>query len=76
MAGVRRAIPTIPPCKIEVVKVGWIGVGVMGYPMAGNLIAAGQSVTAHDVNAENASRLLERGATVPRSEHAAGLDEI
>jgi 3-hydroxyisobutyrate dehydrogenase-like beta-hydroxyacid dehydrogenase len=48
-------------------KIGWVGVGQMGFPMAGNLIAAGHSVTAYDVIADNASRLTERGATIAGS---------
>ncbi len=35
-------------------RIGFIGLGVMGAPMAGHLLAAGHPVTVHDLNAEAA----------------------
>lgn len=43
-------------------RVGFIGVGTMGNPMAANLLAAGHRLTVHDVRAEPAANLLDAGA--------------
>ena len=39
--------------------IGFIGLGVMGKPMAGNLAKAGYSLTVHDKNAATADRLSQ-----------------
>ena len=44
-------------------KIGLIGLGNMGAPMAGWLLKAGFLLVVHDVRAEAAAGLLERGAT-------------
>jgi 3-hydroxyisobutyrate dehydrogenase len=44
------------------VKVGFIGVGSIGSPMAGQLLRAGHQLTVHDVRRENAASLLAAGA--------------
>ncbi len=43
-------------------KVGWIGVGHMGKPMAMNVLAAGFDVKVHDLDRNAATDLLEAGA--------------
>lgn len=43
-------------------KVGFIGVGNMGNPMATNLVKAGHELTVHDLRRESATNLLEMGA--------------
>ncbi len=43
-------------------KLGFIGTGNMGNPMAANLIKAGHQVTVHDLRREAAANLLEMGA--------------
>ena len=43
-------------------KIGFIGTGNMGNPMATNLIKAGHQLTVHDVRREAATNLLELGA--------------
>jgi 3-hydroxyisobutyrate dehydrogenase len=43
-------------------RVGFIGLGNMGGPMCGHLVAAGYDVTAHDLNSEALSRLVSAGA--------------
>jgi 3-hydroxyisobutyrate dehydrogenase-like beta-hydroxyacid dehydrogenase len=43
-------------------KVGFIGLGNMGNPMATNLIKAGHQLTVHDLRRESATNLLEMGA--------------
>ena len=42
---------------------GLIGLGIMGRPMARNLLAAGYSVTVHDVNRAAVEELVTAGAT-------------
>ena len=57
-------------------RIGWIGTGVMGAPMAGHLLAAGHAVVAYTRSREKAEALIERGATwaaTPR-EAAEGAD--
>ena len=43
-------------------KVGFIGTGNMGNPMAANIIKAGHQLTVHDLRREAATNLLEMGA--------------
>ncbi len=43
-------------------RIGWIGLGVMGFSMCGHLRAAGYSVTAHTRTARKAEPLIEQGA--------------
>ena len=43
-------------------KVGFVGTGNMGGPMAANLIKAGHDLTIHDLRRESATNLLEMGA--------------
>ena len=43
-------------------KIGFIGTGNMGNPMAANLIRAGHRLTVHDLRREAATNLLEMGA--------------
>ena len=40
-------------------RIGFIGLGIMGHPMAGHLAAAGHPLTVFDVSAAAAQRLLE-----------------
>ena len=48
-------------------KIGWIGAGQMGVPMAGNLLTAGHTVSVFDVNPDGVAALVERGATAADS---------
>lgn len=43
-------------------RVGWIGTGVMGAPMAGHLFAAGHPVTVYNRSKEKTAKLVEKGA--------------
>jgi 3-hydroxyisobutyrate dehydrogenase len=45
-----------------VTRVGFVGLGNMGGPMCGHLVAAGFDVTAFDLNSEALGRLVEVGA--------------
>jgi 3-hydroxyisobutyrate dehydrogenase len=44
-------------------KIGFIGTGNMGNPMAANLIRAGHQLTVHDLRREATTNLVELGAT-------------
>ncbi len=52
-------------------KIGFIGLGNMGGPMALNLIKAGHTLVVHDVRRPAAAPHLERGATWAESPRAA-----
>jgi len=43
-------------------KIGWIGTGIMGNPMAGHLMAAGYKVNIHNRSREKTKNLVENGA--------------
>lgn len=64
MAAAPRDIPTTRHWESDVLKIGWIGVGQMGYPMARNLLDAEHSITAHDVNRDSAERLAGHRAAI------------
>jgi 3-hydroxyisobutyrate dehydrogenase len=55
-------------------KIGFIGLGNMGSPMAQNLIKAGHAVTGFDVSEFATDRLAADGATAARSIAAACKD--
>jgi len=57
-------------------NVGWVGVGRMGLPMAGHLLAAGHAITAFDVAPAGVAALVARGASAAASPAAAarGMD--
>jgi 3-hydroxyisobutyrate dehydrogenase len=59
-------------------KVGFIGVGNMGNPMAANLQKAGHTLQVHDIKREAAQNLLDAGATWVNSpkEAATGVDIV
>jgi 2-hydroxy-3-oxopropionate reductase len=43
-------------------KIGFIGLGIMGKPMAKNLVKAGYKLIVHDINKEPVKELVETGA--------------
>ena len=59
-------------------KLGFIGVGSIGSPMAGQLLRAGHALVVHDVRRQNAAPLLDAGATWADSPAAvaAGCDVV
>src|SRR5262245_13113518 len=59
-------------------KLGFIGVGNMGNPMAANLQKAGHTLQVHDIKREAAQNLLDAGATWANSptEAATGVDYV
>lgn len=48
-------------------KIGFIGLGIMGRPMAKNLIRAGHELVVYDVNPANVKELVDFGATEAHS---------
>ena len=48
-------------------KIGFIGLGAMGKPMAKNLIKAGHDLTVHDLNPQPVEELLSLGAKKAKS---------
>ena len=48
-------------------KIGFIGLGIMGKPMARNLIKAGYSLTVFDINESAVKELVKDGAEAARS---------
>src|SRR5262245_53368576 len=59
-------------------RIGFIGVGQMGAPMAERLLAAGREVAVFDVNAAAVAPLAARGAVAARSarEAASGAEIV
>ncbi|MFE7318901.1 2-hydroxy-3-oxopropionate reductase [Streptomyces sp. NPDC057555] len=48
-------------------SIAWIGLGIMGAPMAENLLKAGYAVTGHTLEADKLRRLAEAGGTAAAS---------
>ena len=59
-------------------SIGFIGLGIMGKPMAENLLKAGYSLTVYDIVGENVEEVVTEGATGASSseEVAANTDTI
>ena len=59
-------------------KIGFIGLGNMGTPMAGNLVKAGHTVSGFDLVPENLAGAAARGVTGAASaaEAVAGIDLV
>src|SRR3990170_7205152 len=55
-------------------KIGVIGLGNMGLPMAGNLVKKGHEVAGFDLVAENMGQAASRGVTGRRSAADAATD--
>jgi 2-hydroxy-3-oxopropionate reductase len=48
-------------------KIGFVGLGIMGKPMAGHLIKAGHEVSVYDLNSMPVQELSSKGASVCKS---------
>jgi len=61
-----------------VARIGFIGLGIMGSPMAANLVKAGHEVHGHDHHAENMAKLEAAGGTAAGSvaEAVRGADVV
>jgi len=53
-------------------KVGFIGLGVMGGPMAANIVKGGHQLTVFDLNADAVAALVKAGATAAASPKEVG----
>lgn len=53
-------------------KVGFIGLGVMGAPMAANILKGGHELTVHDTNPEAVASLVRAGAKAAASPREVG----
>ena len=53
-------------------KVGFVGVGVMGGPMAANILKGGHSLTVFDLDQEAVAKLVSAGATAAATPKAVG----
>ena len=53
--------------RVMAERVGFVGLGIMGKPMATNLMDAGYKLTVHNRSPEKANELGEAGATVAKS---------
>ena len=51
----------------EKIKVGIIGLGQMGSPVAGRLLCEGVPLVAYDINPEAVQRIVDKGAAVAGS---------
>jgi 3-hydroxyisobutyrate dehydrogenase-like beta-hydroxyacid dehydrogenase len=60
------------------VKIGFLGLGSMGAPMAGNLLAAGHTLTVYNRTPDRAKDLVARGARIVASSAraATGVDAL
>ncbi|MHA6805764.1 2-hydroxy-3-oxopropionate reductase [Salinifilum ghardaiensis] len=59
-------------------RIGFIGLGIMGGPMAANLVAAGHEVVGHNRSRAKVDRLVEQGGTAASSiaEAVRGADVV
>ena len=58
-------------------KIGFIGLGIMGKPMAKNLLKAGYSIVAYDLNKDAVEDVVKAGAlAASSSKEAAGKAEV
>ncbi|TIX38968.1 MAG: NAD(P)-dependent oxidoreductase [Mesorhizobium sp.] len=55
-------------------KIGFVGLGSIGFPVARNLVGAGHDLAVHDLDKSRAAELLELGATWADSPAAAAKD--
>jgi len=62
----RRQIVAWKP-EVEMAKLGFIGLGIMGKPMAGHLVKAGYEVSVYDLNLAPIQELSSRGASACKS---------
>src|SRR5882724_4387910 len=63
---------------VQMTRIGFIGVGTMGLPMAKNLVKKGFAVTAYDLNPEAVRAAAAAGMTAAASaaEAVAGMDLV
>ncbi|MEV4503840.1 2-hydroxy-3-oxopropionate reductase [Streptomyces klenkii] len=71
-------MPTPNPTPPPLPRIAWIGLGIMGLPMASNLVKAGYDVTGHTLEQAGLDRLAAVGGTPAPSVAAAvrGADVV
>jgi 3-hydroxyisobutyrate dehydrogenase len=57
-------------------RIGFIGIGVMGAPMSGNLAKAGYTLTIHDINRANVDRVAEAHEGIMAAETPRAIAEV
>ena len=77
-ASTRRRHQHIPKTETVMARIGFIGLGNMGGPMARNLIKAGHGLKVYDLSEEAVSFVVQSGATAAESvkDAAAGVDVV
>jgi 2-hydroxy-3-oxopropionate reductase len=63
----RTALPPIALPRTALPRIAWIGLGIMGSPMAENLIKAGYAVTGYTLEQDKLDRLAAAGGTAAAS---------
>jgi 2-hydroxy-3-oxopropionate reductase len=58
----------------DIMKIGFIGLGIMGKPMVKNLLKAGHKVVAYDIVAENLQAAVRDGAVAGKNAAAIAAD--
>jgi 2-hydroxy-3-oxopropionate reductase len=57
--------------------IGFVGLGIMGKPMAKNLLKAGYSLTVNDLNSSSVEELVAAGATsLPSAKEVAAVSDV
>lgn len=69
----RRRVPFHPVANL---RIGFVGLGVMGAPMAGHLLAAGNELTVYNRTPGKAADLVAQGAKEASLEQLAGSCEM
>ena len=57
-------------------KIGFIGLGIMGRPMAKNLVKAGHELVVFDFNKDAVADLVSCGATAAESKVEEDVEEL
>ncbi len=74
LAGLEASADDVRKQRGRAMRIGFVGTGTMGTPIAGCLIAAGHALTVHDRRPEATAVLCEQGAVAADSAFAAARD--
>ena len=70
----RRRVVAVISSRFTMANIAFIGLGIMGLPMAGHLLAAGHSMRVHSRTKSKAATLITRGARWAETPAEAALD--
>ena len=56
--------------------IAFIGLGIMGLPMAGHLVDAGHKVVGYNRSADRTRQLVERGGVAAESNTSVKMDKV